>query len=287
LHIYLDTETFERILYSLAEKIREYYKEDLPNLLGFGVSGGELAERFCAILNNTNIQVFRCDIVRRKGKIVSILNFPQKEKVGNKLLICDTIVDTGRTMEAVTKHAWKQGIEDVKTLSIAVRNGSEVIPNFYAFMVEQNDNIYFPTLAVYPTTVLPKGLIRLLKPADLSKRFECGKSEIDNIPMAEYIENSTKGYLTYVIEDKDEILGILHFYPGEEETEVEILAIAKFAQRQGYGAMFLKFLADWCRFNRRRYITLRAQKERVNFYKNMGFEETWKNTFVKMRFKVY
>jgi GNAT superfamily N-acetyltransferase/hypoxanthine-guanine phosphoribosyltransferase len=287
LYIYLDTETFERILHSLASRIKEQYQQDLPNLLGFGVSGSEVAEKLRSIIEDNSIQAFKCDVARKEGKIESILHFPDREKIGKKLLICDTIVDTGRTMETVMRRAWKEGVEDVKTLSVAVRKGCAIIPNFYAFMVEQHDYVYFPTLREYPTTTLPKGLIRTLRQDDLGKPFKCGKTEIDKIPIEQYIEYSSKGYLTYVIEDRGKLLGILHFYSGEEEVEVEILAVAEFAQKQGYGSMFFRFLADWCRFNRKRYIALRSQKERVHFYQKMGFEEVWRNSFIKMRLKVY
>jgi hypoxanthine phosphoribosyltransferase len=272
------------MLHSLASRIKEQYRTGLPSLLGFGVSGAELADRFLRVLEDENVQSFHCNVSRKGGKIENVFDFPSKEKMGEKLLICDTIVDTGKTMEAVTRHAWKNGIKDVKTLSIAVRNGSEMIPNFYALMVDKHDYIYFPTLNEYPTTTLPRGLLRRVKQDDLNKKLKFGKLELDQVPLSHYIDFSSKGYLTYLIEDDETICAILHFYPCEEDVEVEILAVSEFMKNRGYGPILVHFLVNWCRFNGKQYIRFPTQQESVNFYVKNGFEKIDEKA---VRLKVY
>lgn len=272
MHIFLSSETYNRILLSLAVQIKLQYPSVLPSLLGFGASGEELVAALASKLDSDNVQKYRCDVIRKAGKIAEILDFPNKDLIKNKLLICDTIIDSGKTMEAVVKHAWTNGVNDVKTLSIAVRNGSGVIPNFYALMVEENDVIYFPTLHEYPTVTLEKGLIRVPRVEDLSQKFVCGNPETDNLVMSEYIEDQKKGYMTYILEDRGCVLGLLHFFCCEgEEVEVEILATAKSVQSQEYSQMLFEFLNDWCKFNKKRYIKMIAGNRNLSFLKNWRF----------------
>lgn len=287
MYLFLDTETYERIIQSLYSKIREYYEPELPSLLGFGVSGQEVAEKLSSLFGG-KVKTFRCDVIRKEGKIQGILNFPEKEKIGSKLLICDTIVDTGKTMEAVVRHAWNQGIDDAKTLSVVARDGSSILPNFYAMMVAKNDLIYFPTIREYPITVLSEGLIREIKDSDLQQVFKCGDPITDNLPIGQYLGTPEEGALTFVIEEKNGLIGLLQFYCGKDMVEVTTLATAIPAQNKGCAQILMRFLTDWCRFNQKRSIKFWVNKDRALALGALGISETGRDREkVVMTLKIY
>jgi hypoxanthine-guanine phosphoribosyltransferase len=192
MNFYLSPDTFGKLLESLSVKVKEYYQNEPPLFLGVGISGVEIVGRLPYLLDYTNPEISVCDVHREKGNI-EIIKFPNNIK-DKKILICYIRVDTGKTLEILYNHAMSLGAKEVASLSVVVRNGAAVLPNFYSFVIGDNDNTFFllegypPDLPPpYPQVMrLPNGMLRHLKESDMDKEwFECGDSRIDKLSPAE------------------------------------------------------------------------------------------------------
>lgn len=283
MNFYLSSDAFGKLLESLSVVVKQYYQDDPPLFLGVGISGVEIVGRLFYLLDYTNPETSVCDVQREKGKI-EIIEFPNNIK-DKKILICYIRVDTGKTLEILYNHAMSMGAKDVATLSIIVRNGAAVLPNFYSFVIGDNDNAfclledYPPDLPPpYPPVMrLPKGMLRLLKESDMDKEWlECGDSRIDKFSPADFLHQDVldNRYRTYVIDNGKKIIGLLHIFERSiNEIYIPYIAIDKQEQGKGYASMLLDFMLELCKFNNKKYISLNSFKERESFYTDNGFEK--------------
>jgi len=282
MEIYLTEEIFSRLLDSLAYEVRGLYSDKLPIFIGVGISGVEIVGRMPEILGDLTVETLVCD-VRREGETNKVIKFPIEKVKGKKVLIAYVRVDTGRTLTAVSNLAFESGATDVKTLSIAARNGALCFPNFFSFMINDEDNLYLlvdgypPDMRrPYPPVIVsPTETVRELNSDDASRKwFECGDERIDKATAGEYLyyKKVSKNCKVFVVENRDRIIGLLHYYlTPRRSARIETLAISKDMQGQGIGAKLINFFIDWCRFNGVKWIHLDAFKEREGFYRKLGF----------------
>jgi len=281
MNFYLSPDTFGKLLESLSVEVKEYYQNEPPLFLGVGISGVEIVGRLPYLLDYTNPEISVCDVHREKGNI-EIIKFPNNIK-DKKILICYIRVDTGKTLEILYNHAMSLGAKEVASLSVVVRNGAAVLPNFYSFVIGDNDNTFFllegypPDLPPpYPPVMrLPNGMLRHLKESDMDKEwFECGDSRIDKLSPADFLHQNVldNRYRTYIIDNGKKIIGLLHIFERSiNEIYIPYIAIDKQEQGKGYASMLLDFMLEFCKFNNKKYITLNAFKERESFYVDRGF----------------
>jgi GNAT superfamily N-acetyltransferase/hypoxanthine-guanine phosphoribosyltransferase len=283
MEIFITEEIFKRILNSLAKELRNHYGTHLPVLIGVGISGVEIVGRLPEFLGAPDIETLVCDVERRKGKIKAI-NFPSKEIKGKKVLVTYARVDTGETLSVLSKMALQSGAVEVKTLSIAVRERALYFPNFFSFMIKDEDNMYLllddypPDIQLpYPTVVsFPNAFIHELNPGDAYKEwFKCGDERIDKIGVGEYLyyKKLSKQCRIFVIDDGKRIIGILHFSTRKNQIWIDTIAVSKDVQGQGYGSKLINFFIDWCKFNSVQWIYLDAFRERETFYKKLNFSK--------------
>ena len=269
---------------SLGSEIRSYYGKNFPVMIAVGISGIEVVGRFPEILGESGIETYVCDVVRRGDTIDKIVQFPEEKVKGKRVLITYVRVDTGKTMEALSDLALKSGAIDVKTLSIAVRNGSACFPHFFSFIIKDEDNLYllldgYPPdipLSYPPVFVTPGDSIRELNNEDAFKEwFKCGDVRIDKIEVGEYLYYQTisKNCRIFVVVEKGKALGILHFYTRRRSAHIETLAISEKAQGQHIGTKLVNFFLDWCKFNGIRWVDLDAFRERETFYQTLNFKK--------------
>ena len=280
---YLTEEIFSRLLRSLAVEISRYYGTDYPVLVGVGISGIEIIGRLPEILGNPKIETYACDVVRKGDEIDKITDFPSKQVNGKRVLIAYVRVDTGKTLPAVAKYALECGANDVKTMSIAVRNNTSCFPNFFCCLINPEDNVYLllegypPDIEwAYPPVLIPPGdFVRELTNEDAALGwFECGDQRIDKNGIGEYLyylKISKKGRV-FIVERKNKIVGVLHFLTNSPDAvRIETLAVDKNLQNQGIGKDLLLFFIEYCKFKGIRSIRLDAFKERESFYRGLGF----------------
>jgi GNAT superfamily N-acetyltransferase/hypoxanthine-guanine phosphoribosyltransferase len=283
MEIFITEEIFNRILNSLAKELLNYYGTTRPVLIGVGISGIEIVGRLPQYLGDPNIEIYVCDVERKNGQINAI-NFPSDKISGKKVLITYARVDTGKTLSVLSELALHSGATDVKTLSIAVRESALFFPNFFSFMIKDEDNMYLllkgypPDISFpYPTVVsFPNAFIHELTVEDTCKGwFKCGDERIDKMGPGEYLyyKKLSKQCRVFVIDDGKRIIGILHFSKRKNRIWIDTLAISKDLQGQGFGSRLISFLIDWCKFNNVRWIYLDAFYERENFYRKLNFSK--------------
>jgi len=283
LEIYLTEEIFSRLLISLSKELRNYYGRDLPVLIGVGISGIEIVGRLPEFLEV--FETYVCDVERKEDDAIKeVINFPAEKIKGKRVLIAYVRVDTGKTLETLSKLALQSGAVDVKTLSIAVRRGASCFPHFFSFFIKDEDNLYLllegypPDIPLpYPPVIAsPGALLRDLNYEDSSREwFKCGDERIDKFGPGEYLYYTklSKKCKVFVLDDGRNILGILHFSTKTNHAWIDTLAISKDAQGQGFGSKLVAFLIDWCKFNSIRWIYLDAFHGRESFYKQLHFSK--------------
>ncbi len=302
---YIDEVVFSKLLNSLSVEIKKYYSDNLPILVGVGMSGVEVVGRLQEYLN-PDIDPFVCDVkVNENNQVTEIINFPENELKGKDIIICYTRVDTGGRLELIGKKAIEAGVKSLKTLSIVVRENANIFPNFYCFIVKDNDNPIF-LLENYPPnlpTPFPQvnltsisGFVRKFREDDIrNKWFKSGEKSIDKFISDDYYyqiitNNNTR---VYVLDNGKKIIGVVQItVKNDEEWCIDVLAIDKKEQGNGYGPSLLNFVIDLCKFNRIRFISLFALEKRVQFYKKQYFKEVKrinlsKSNLVEMRRRIF
>ncbi|MCZ7383243.1 MAG: GNAT family N-acetyltransferase [Candidatus Methanoperedens sp.] len=302
---YIDETVFSKLLHSLSVEIKKYYPDKPPILVGVGMSGLEVVGRLQEYFD-PEIDPLVCDVkVNENNEVIEVMGFPESEVKGKDILICYTRVDTGGRLEKIGKKAIKAGVNSFKTLSVVVRENARIFPNFYSFMVRDNDNPIF-LLDNFPSTLpnpFPQvnltclnGFIRKFTEVDLeSNWFKSGEDCIDKFLPDDYYyqmitNNNTR---IYVIDNGEKIIGIVQI-TAKDETEwcIDVLAIDVNEQKKGYGPCLLNFVTDLCRFNGVKYINLYALERRVPFYEKKFFKiikkiKLSRSNLIEMRRKVF
>ncbi|CAF0698177.1 phosphoribosyltransferase [Candidatus Methylacidithermus pantelleriae] len=122
----LDSSTIQRRVAELAKEIGAYYGKELPTIIGL-LDGGLF---------------FVVDLVRQLGSDVRVicwrlrsyvgtsssgrvcgLEVCQDDLRGQRVLLVDDILDTGRTLESASRRAWELGATEVE-LCVLVRKAS-------------------------------------------------------------------------------------------------------------------------------------------------------------------
>lgn len=290
---YIDDNTYEKLVHSIAYELANNLGDDLSNsyLIGIGESGINTAQTIYEFYNK-KCNVKRCD-VDKKSRTVQGLKF---EDIHNKnIIICDSIINTGTTVEIVRDYLIENNPKDIKILTVILRNGSPLIPNYYALMIEKNDDIFY-NIDKYPTYKYHFGLIRKIKIDDANKHFESGNPQIDKWCIEDYLHCSiySQSYSTYIFDVNNEIYGILHFFEkNDNEIYLIIISVGRNKHKMKIGSSLMSFLFQYCKFNKKQYITLSAFENVSNFYEKLGFQPKEKyelpnfGRLVEMEYKVY
>ncbi len=290
MEIYLTEEIFSRLLSSLSFQLSKDYAKDYPILVGVGISGIEMVGRMPSIIGKQEIQTYVCDVKRRGWEINEITNFPEVR--GKHLLLCYARVDTGRTLMKLAEHALKNGAADVKTMSIAVRIGAECYPNYYSFMLRNEDNLlllldgYPPDLMKpYPPVHYTPLLLRNIQETDRGINWlVCGVAELDEVTVEDFLNDAKDSRIkcrVFVLEGDHKIVGLAQVFLYQDSIYLACLMVDKGHQGKGYGSKLVSFLVDWCRSNGLSSIELCSLVQRVKFYESLGFEKLRDQEFEK------
>ena len=124
--------------------------------------------------------------------------------------------------------------------------------------------------------LIEKGIIRKINVEDCSKKFACGDSIIDKIPLSYYFKNQkhTKAKV-YVVEDKDKICSIIQFYETEYYGYKGLFldTIASSQGETGYAKSLLKLICNHMFYDDFDFIYLYIPtfKGLIEMYQSLGF----------------
>lgn len=124
--------------------------------------------------------------------------------------------------------------------------------------------------------LIKKGIIRKINVEDSSKEFECGDTRIDKIRISYYLKSQehTKAKV-YVVEDKDRICSIIHFYEtksyGYKGLFLDTLVSSK--GETGYATSLLKLILNHMVYDKFDFIYFYIfdNKELIEMYQSIGF----------------
>jgi len=123
--------------------------------------------------------------------------------------------------------------------------------------------------------LIEKGIIRKINVEDCSREFECGDARIDKIPLSYYLKSQEYNAKFYVVEDKDKICSIIHFYEtksyGYKGLFLDTLASSQ--DETGYAKSLLKLILSHMFYDKFDFIYFYIfdNKELIEKYQCLGF----------------
>ena len=278
--IYVCDEVFNRMISSLSDSVTAAYSESgkapqYPIIIGAGDSGNAIGTRIVdAIRKSQNVEVIFYPLdVGQKGEELSEID-PEGLK-GRSVLICDSIVNTGKTLSQLRLRFQQLGVKEVRTLTIFLRRGATFIPNFWVSDINKDEVVFFG-IDRYPINTYHKGNIQKLESSHCGLEVNCGKqfihSVIDDYYFRQCIDPT---YCGYVLEDDDRTAGLLFFkHIGQHQIYLEALGVDSDVQGRGYGSTLIEFFDDYCSMSGILSVKLYAHGSAVSFWNDIEFVHT-------------
>lgn len=200
-------------------------------------------------------------------------------KIKNKnILICEDIVNTGKTVKKIIAELKRFRAKDIKIFSLLMKRNSSIVPNIFIFEIEKDTRVYFPWNA-YPIRDYQKGIVRKIFNEDCNKGFECVDPRINENPLVSYYKNQQHiGAKFYLVEDNDEICAIIQFYERDVNKYsglfLDVIATAKGKEGQKYASTLLKLVTLYMIYHEFDFIYCYAfdKKELIKMYKEKGYD---------------
>ncbi|MFZ2456596.1 MAG: phosphoribosyltransferase [Candidatus Altiarchaeia archaeon] len=159
-----------------------------------------------------------------KGEIIHLDNIAgyAKDLKGKKILLCDDTVRTGQTLKNAVNNLLVRGLNDITIVALSVRCGAEVIPNIYAFEINNKDVLILPWKS-FPIRRYPGGIIYTLNRESLNAI--CNDSNYTSTGGILSVCRPTKikdyALRGYGINRDGMICGIVRYWESEDEIIVE------------------------------------------------------------------
>ena len=284
--IYIPDDVYATMVKSLCDEIRLCFLEPPkfccgaaskpPIFVGVGISGENLLSRIEKNFQDLKGEIeFHSVVIGDKGKKIEDISFDVKDRA---VLIFDSIVSSGETLFNMSDFFLKKGAADVKTITVFLRHDAKFIPNFWVTSIDKHDEVIFG-IDQYPINSYDKGTIRKLSKNHCGNKFICGKEFINQNINDYYIRlHVDKTYTCYVLEERNEIIGIMLFkFLNTHSIYLETFATSKAKRNMGYGGNLLLFLDDYCKMRKVDLIKCHAHEDAVGFYERYNYVKTANN----------
>lgn len=200
-------------------------------------------------------------------------------EIKNKnIIICEDIVNTGRTVKKIIAELKRLGAKDIKVFSLLMKRNSSIVPNIFVFEIEKDTRVYFPWNA-YPIRDYQKGIVRKIFSEDCNKGFECVDPRINEIPLVNYYKYQQHiGAKCYLVEDNDEICAIIQFFERDVNKYrglfLDVIATAKGKEGKKYASTLLRLLMLYMIYHEFDFIYCYAfdKNELIKMYKAKGYD---------------
>ncbi|MBI5151856.1 MAG: hypothetical protein HZA34_04850 [Candidatus Pacebacteria bacterium] len=134
-YLYVSWESTGKYMMDLAESIIRHDKtyDRIIALAKGGLTWSRMLSDYIAVEQLSSIQIsFYDDIAKTKRSPVIIQSLPISIQ-GENVLIFDDIADSGETLTLATTYAKQHGAKDIATATLAVKQWTKTLPDFYAF----------------------------------------------------------------------------------------------------------------------------------------------------------
>ncbi len=222
---------------------------------------------------------------------------------GQGVLLLDGAIHSGGTMSACVDEMLNQGAADVTTYGLVLRCGSAFVPTFWGIMTDETDRSYF-LLPAIPNNRLDAGgrasrkapqvpvQIRRLDQRHVSlPPLACGVASMDRITWSDRLfqmETTAHATRTFVLERRNSILGFLTIHDIEPDgLSIDEIATDPKASGQGHGGTLLRFADTLARQKNCRFVRLNAISNRVDWYRDHGYEVTPGSKLIRLDTEEY
>lgn len=190
------------------------------------------------------------------------------------VLIIDSAVHSGRTMLQVIDALSKSGAQDIASYSLVVKQGANLIPNYFGVLIDDSDRAYFQLKSIPNNRLLkegPFGILRKLSVSDVDRVIESIEAPFTGLTTGDLLyDRETKQYQTYVYEEAGKLQGFLSFVRKGQILFVDGIAASQ--QGRGLGGALLRWAETWARSAGCAAIELWAYEPRIEVYRRMGFK---------------
>lgn len=134
-YLFVSWEASGKHILELSKKILQSGKtyDRIIALAKGGLTWSRLLSDYVAVEELSSVQIsFYTGIAKTKKAPIIIQSLPISIK-GERVLIFDDIADSGETLEVAKQYAAMHGAKEIDTATIAVKNWTKVMPNYYAF----------------------------------------------------------------------------------------------------------------------------------------------------------
>jgi len=290
----LSDEVVERCLFDFLERLQAL--ENVPTLwCPLTQSGAVLCEHLKKIAIKhfqdlaDQVSVLRIEYGGIPKKICFDSLTPKEELSGQRILLLDSAIHSGKSMSLATDELFANGATEVLSYSLIVKQGSDFLPSIWGIMLGDTDRAFFlldkiPSQRLYTSQHIETSvrkrpfyvhIRKLEKNRPKEPRVECGVESMDKISWADrYFDMATSSSkrTTYILLQQTEIVGYLTIHFERGELFIDELAVDKKHQGKKYSGVLLRFAENMCRHADCRKIKLHAIKEKIDYYRHFGYE---------------
>lgn len=276
------------------EEVRAFLRDLAGSILGFGLktwcpigpSGNVLAETLLELEPSlkAGLAVVPVGYDRESKKISLKSSNPELDFRGADVLVLDSSVHSGTTMQSVAKKIAEFGPQSVATYSLVLKRGASFVPSFWGVMIGDHDRAYF-LLDKLPNNHLrskpPACGLRKLTEVDLgSAPVVSGVASLDRITWGDRYYDmrlSENGRCTYLLETSHGVGGYLTISlrgaqkPAALLLVIDEVVVAKSEQGKDYGSSLMRFAETLARHNCCSALTLWAIEDKVSFYEGASY----------------
>jgi N-acetylglutamate synthase-like GNAT family acetyltransferase/hypoxanthine-guanine phosphoribosyltransferase len=281
--IHLSEDQVSSYVRDLAKRISEWGTERPQVWATVGLSGAFLGSILVKIAPDLYKEISD-ELIIALDRTTGQISYPHETNTkqvveAKRILILDGTVHSGLTLLRVMKDLENFNPSRISSYAIAVRRSARIIPNHFAFLIDDYDRVQLPTSPLlFNNRLSAYGTYRKMREEDTSRpMIDTGSDFIDRISWEDrWYEMATdpKRYI-YVHEQNGSICGFVNFRCKEEGTIIlDEVGVDKSCQNQKLGGHLMRWAEHYARHANFPTIELWAVDDRVDWYRKRGFEST-------------
>jgi hypothetical protein len=243
-------------------------------------SGQEIAHALAGHLPDPIRQLLR--IVRtecnRTTKKIRFRDSIEGINFNNAILVLDSAVHSGKSMLLVLERLTALGAKNVLSYTLVLKRGSCFIPNYFGVVIDDTDRAFFQLDAIPNNRLIERkpsfGYLRALQANDVHrKNIRTGVKSIDGMTFGDMLyEKTVRPTNVYLYMHRDEICGYVSFEKVDQKLFIDVVASGLKFRGKGVGAALSRWAETWGRSCHCALIELWAIKNRIDHYRDFGFE---------------
>ena len=241
-----------------------------------------IGEKYPQLLDQ--ISVLNISIGDNTDRIKFDTKFPSRAISGKNVLVFDSVIHSGSTMEQAVAEVMDYGAKSVSTYAVVVKRGSGFLPTMWGAMIDDMDRVFL-LLGEIPNQRLHSGK-RKIRSVHIQKLNEghlerppviCGFKPMDRITWGDRyfdMKSSEQGRVSYVLQAGKRIQGYLTVHRASNDCMmVDEIAVKKSLREKGFGSILIRFAHTLARQSCCHSVRLFAFEKEVDFYERNNYRK--------------